>query len=650
MNNRDSSTDLLGINETLVLQTLPLQESRYKAKADINITPLNNSWNYKLLTVLLNQLHTFHIDPDNGFRKQSHRGGKSYTFSKFVSFIDPKNYIIIHIENGVIEVKGSKQFVDPWHNSLENKKGWITKETEIDLCSSSRAILKNASLLYYPEESFTLSLFSFVSSFVKMKIDERTEETSSIYDLFDTFIDIPHYESIDFENIKSTCEGYLLLNLTKYNNTKSHLDKIVINENEYFILGGTYLSPFASSLVQSQFTNGILLDTTWALFKNYVTSIPTAVIQNVGQPLGFTFGLVENVEIYNSFFEVFENCFGYRITEFILVAESDQGVSLKSFVESQGIQHLYCLRHLLCSLGKSQYSSQVGNLVKAVCEADFNSLRSSYENSWKDVTAKDLQKIRRLLKKTGLDIVSGRIIISDQDRWVKCSMKERYAFKMPSCTNSLESAHGHMNSFIPRRNNFWASLKRLIEQTLKRNHNFKMNFIRNYANYKRKIQRIVKSTPPDILNAMIHYYKPNLDDCTCSCGETSIFSSMLGIALPCSHLHYLNVPFPDVKPPKIEIENITNGVFIDEYVFESTCSIQLNLDYFSKIYEYVYQMIKHYSHRKKKDKDEIDTFVRQKLKFDPLPEKFALGYPVEVFEVIDEGISKFYKKKNKLKY
>lgn len=56
-------------------------------------------------------------------------------------------------------------------------------------------------------------------------------------------------------------------------------------------------------------------------------------------------------------------------------------------------------------------------------------------------------------------------------------------------------------------------------------------------------------------------------------------------------------------------------------------------------------MIKHYSHRKKKDKNEIDTFVRQKLKFDPLPEKFALGYPVEVFEVIDEGISKFYKKK-----
>ena len=105
-----------------------------------------------------------------------------------------KNYIIIHIR----KVKGSKQFVDSWNNLLENKKGWITKEIEIDICSTSRAILKNESLPYYPELSFSLSLFSFVASFVKMKIDERIEETGLIYDFFESFIDIPYYESIDF--------------------------------------------------------------------------------------------------------------------------------------------------------------------------------------------------------------------------------------------------------------------------------------------------------------------------------------------------------------------------------------------------------------------------------------------------------------------
>lgn len=156
---------------------------------------------------------------------------------------------------------------------------------------------------------------------------------------------------------------------------------------------------------------------------------------------------------------------------------------MKSFIESQGIQHLYCLRHLLCSLGKSHYFSHVGNLIKAVCDSNFKSLRSLYENSWKNVSPKDIRKILRLSKKTGLDLVSGKIIVSDQHRWVKCSMKEKYAFKMPSCTNSLKSPHGYMNAFLPRRNNFLASLQRLIEQTLQRNHNFKMNFTRNYAYY-----------------------------------------------------------------------------------------------------------------------------------------------------------------------
>lgn len=64
MNKRDSSIDPHCIDETLIFQTFPLKESRYKSKADIDINPLNNSWNYKLPTVLLNQLPSFHMDSD----------------------------------------------------------------------------------------------------------------------------------------------------------------------------------------------------------------------------------------------------------------------------------------------------------------------------------------------------------------------------------------------------------------------------------------------------------------------------------------------------------------------------------------------------------------------------------------------------------
>lgn len=172
-----------------------------------------------------------------------------------------------------------------------------------------------------------------------IKVAERNEETNIIFDFYDTFIKKEDYETINFEIIKKSCEGFLKLQLSKYNNTKYKLDKIKIKKDEFYVLAGTYISPFTSSLIKSQYVSGIILDTTRSLFQNYVSSIPTVMIQNVGQPLGFTFGLVENYEIYDSFFETFQNTFGFKITEDILIAESDQGVALKSFVKTKGMQY-----------------------------------------------------------------------------------------------------------------------------------------------------------------------------------------------------------------------------------------------------------------------------------------------------------------------
>lgn len=86
MFNKDASTDLTGIEDTLILQTIPMQDSRYKTRADIDFVPLNNSWTYKILTVFLNQLAAWRIDPDNGIRRQAHRSGTPYIFAKFIFF------------------------------------------------------------------------------------------------------------------------------------------------------------------------------------------------------------------------------------------------------------------------------------------------------------------------------------------------------------------------------------------------------------------------------------------------------------------------------------------------------------------------------------------------------------------------------------
>ena len=50
-------------------------------------------------------------------------------------------------------------------------------------------------------------------------------------------------------------------------------------------------------------------------------------------------------------------------------------------------------------------------------------------------------------------------------------------------------------------------------------------------------------------------------------------------------------------------------------------------------------MIKCYS--KNNDKEKIKQIVNQKLPFDKTPTKYVLGYPAELFTVIDEGSRSF---------
>ena len=123
-------------------------------------------------------------------------------------------------------------------------------------------------------------------------------------------------------------------------------------------MSGTYISLYAFSLIQNINVAGIMLDTTWTIINHYFASIPTAVIHNANIPIGFSFSLVENSEIYDQFFP-FWKCFGYSIKDFIQTAESDQGKALKKSVSNQSMQHICCLRHLLVSFGKTKFSEQV---------------------------------------------------------------------------------------------------------------------------------------------------------------------------------------------------------------------------------------------------------------------------------------------------
>ena len=635
---------ILDLEESFQIVTVPLVQYKYRRYKNIVIKPKEFEWSFSSLAVFINELDGWLMDNKNGFRRRTRSNGEPYYFFSFYLCGNPKNVINLNIDSKII-VKASKIWLNTW-NDVETKPPKIQKTYSVYITKpGTRALLRSISLFYYSKTDFSHLLHTFVASFVKNTTLGFDEDKMPIFNLYQSFHDNNYYESTTLKKIQESCEGYLRLYFITNNNTRKHLDSCMYDEKRYFILKGIYFTPFCCELVKNTLVQGMMLDTTWSVLKNYVVSIPTVIIRNVGLPIGFSFSLVEDFSIYDDFFKVFADVYGYPIPAFIRTIESDQGSALQSAVKEQGMNHLSCLRHKLVSLGRGKFSSQVGNLLSAACEKDYNSLKKIYEESWSTITdEEELEVLNQLLNKVGLQFDKVEITYFDEDMWKQVSMIHRPDYQMPSCTNQLESSHGHLNSLVPRRNELFSSLKRLIDEIVKKNKNFEKNFYHNYTRYKSKISRIVKNTPKQIIRSEIQHYSTNLETNECQCGESKLMSAMLGINLPCSHLYFLKNEFPEVHAPPLQLINSTNGELFFEHDITETKKITLNLDYFEKIRRHAYKMIKKYSHNQ--NKKEITSFVNDNLKFDQTPSEFILGYPIEIFEVIDKGILKFFKEKS----
>ena len=91
---------------------------------------------------------------------------------------------------------------------------------------------------------------------------------------------------------------------------------------------------------------------------------------------------------------------------------------------------------------------------------------------------------------------------------------------------------------------------------MKKLQNLDSYYKQNYSNYKRKIISKCQNKPVDIMRKLIINYKTDINTQTCQCGESILISSMIGINLPGSHLHFLGMPFPKSESPKLAIENV----------------------------------------------------------------------------------------------
>jgi hypothetical protein len=138
----------------------------------------------------------------------------------------------------------------------------------------------------------------------------RTSPTFFVFALHASFaIEKLHRSGVLTEmTFRSTVPGYLHLETSKQVHG-DNFETVLRDSETYSILGGWYLSPWSRSILEDNAIDGLILDTTWHVLRQYVTALIMAVYCKVGVPLGFSFGVAETVELYQqqytSFAEVF---------------------------------------------------------------------------------------------------------------------------------------------------------------------------------------------------------------------------------------------------------------------------------------------------------------------------------------------------------
>lgn len=320
--------------------------------------------------------------------------------------------------------------------------------------NSTFSLYKHRNMIYHSQHDFSAIFYYFCKKIEKVGMP-FIYDTFAIYDFIRYFVTHRKSSITSFIQLKEEIHGYILFEIQK-SKIKKRLAKITYKDESYYIKGGIFISPFAKSIITENHEqiSCFLLDTTWKVLPYYVCSFLMASIKNVGIPLAFSFGNSENKKLYNRHFTVFKQKLGIDLEKFIF--QSDQGSALKGVFKDRNIKYFLCTRHLLKSLSFNEFSYSINNIVKCCTIDELQKAFFFYSEMFREIKdERKKQLLNRMLKKIGLTFDGKIILVSKSDKWDKFSHLQRLPFKVPSTTNSLESFHGHLNSHVARRNNFF---------------------------------------------------------------------------------------------------------------------------------------------------------------------------------------------------
>jgi hypothetical protein len=232
------------------------------------------------------------------------------------------------------------------------------------------------------------------------------------------------------------------------------------------VLSGVWLSALAAGALVKNEIDGLILDRTFKVNRQYHTAILLAIIHNAGLPLGFSFGQQELIDLCDHFCTTFRDELGIDLARYILLSE--QGTALKAIGKTH-LLHLFCLSHLLQALNKYKHGQAIGNIVKARGRKEFEVLCWLYARHFRIIFTRGAAKwndLQLCMKTVGMAFLDRQVQIVNHSRWQQMSMLEPVGSKMPATSNAIESLNRRLNGITPRSNAFLGSLTRLANVTL----------------------------------------------------------------------------------------------------------------------------------------------------------------------------------------
>ena len=611
------------------------------------------SWDISSISVLLNELVDWKVE--NKFRTRDRNDGLYFVFH-FISNDADKDEIVVSLRSDCyIEVKmTTRTLLLKWSHQQRRSATTVDKygrklpetifktvdfftEQMLPKTDGSRVIILKRLAIFYNLSSYSKVFIYFCKKAAKRITLLRPEDTVQFMDIYNTWL--KHSKSMSCtteQSFLSTTEGYLKFYVSdKLFKNKVH---VTLDKKEYSIISGIYISPLAESIISQnqEITDGILMDTTWKVLPYYVTSILMLSICNVGIPVSFCFGKAETADLYEMFFKAFNEILHIDISKYVI--ESDKGTALAAICAKYKCRHIGCLRHFIARLGLLEYSKQISELVSAKCKSDFERLRLMYSERFaKYIDTPDLDPLQKMLGKAGLnyDVQKKQIVIANEETWKNISQIERIELCMPSTTNALEASHGHLNGKVPRHNDFWTAMKRMVNFTLNKENNFEASYKANYYREERKVKETMRMNREAMQDQLKSYEST---PSTCKCGETKLLSKMFRIDIPCSHMFYLKREYP--KPPEIKLKlakSIQKLVILKEELEMPDNSSQYTLQ--SALQSKASRVIRKYSHFKDV------ALIQNSLPTIEIGEHFANGLPMSYHEAVATGIEEFTRKK-----